>query len=214
MEGCDEEVRSLRPICGLALTLCLFGDAALAETPAVEPAWRQSPPEGVAVGDLVFRRGQGMWTPYFINMSTREKRFSHVGIVARVGGGTADILHSDAHETTGIGCVRVEDWCGFYSNTLECAVYRYAGPNAATVIPKFVAKGREKLGVPFDSAFDLSTDDRLYCTEFIRYAVNEAVGKSLINPVAINGQAFIPLDEVYRKDFEKVYDSKAPAPAP
>ena len=182
MEGCDEEVRSLRPICGLALTLCLFGGAAQAETPAVEPAWRQSPPEGVAVGDLVFRRGQGMWTPYFINMSTREKRFSHVGIVARVGGGTADILHSDAHETTGIGCVRVEDWRGFYSNTLECAVYRYAGPNAAT--------------------------------EFIRYAVNEAVGKSLINPVAINGQAFIPLDEVYRKDFKKVYDSKAPAPAP
>lgn len=211
MEGCDEEVRSLRPICGLALTLCLFGGAARAEAPAGEPAWRQSPPKGVAVGDLVFRRGQGMWTRYFINMSTREKRFSHVGIVTQVTNDTAKILHADAHETTGIGCVRIEDWCGFYSNTLDCAVYRYCGPDAEAVIPRIVTKGKEKLGVPFDSAFDLATEDRLYCTEFVRAAVNGAAGRELIKPVKISGISFIPLDEVYRQDVRLVFDAKRAA---
>ena len=181
---------------------------------AEEQTWREAPPKVVAVGDLVFRHGQGTWTSYFINASRREKRFSHVGIVVRTGNGTADILHSDADDSTGIGCVRIQDWKGFYANTLECAVFRYSGLDAATVIPRIVSKGLEKLGVPFDPSFDLATEDRLYCTEFIRYAVNSATGRSLINPVRVNDAVFIPLDEIYKVDFTRVYDSATPSDTP
>ena len=47
-------------------------------------SWMSEPPVELRKGDLVFRRGQGFWTKYFVDVSTREKRFSHVGVVWKV----------------------------------------------------------------------------------------------------------------------------------
>ncbi len=169
--------------------------------------WRQSPPMGVAVGDLVFRKGHGLWTAYFIGMSTREKRFSHVGIVASVEGGRVSIVHSEAGELTGVGAVKEDDWSLFFGDALEGAVYRYSGPHADA--PSLIAEeARKMIGIPFDSAFDMSETNRLYCTEFARIAVNGALGEDLICHTTVNGRDFITLDDMYERDFVKSWDSE------
>lgn len=177
----------------------------MSDETAGESAWRQSPPEGIAAGDLVFRVGHGIWTRYFIGISSREKRFSHVGIVSRADGNGVVILHADADDTTGVGMVREQDWGGFLAEALECAVYRFTGDGDPL---RFIETGRIKLGVPFDPSFDMSDDGRLYCTEFVRYAINSALDRELIGFTLVNGHPFIALDDIYSSEFIKIWDSK------
>lgn len=174
---------------------------------AVDFGWKSSPPAGVKVGDVVFRKGSGMWTRYFIGASSREKRFSHVGIVVSVEP-TALILHADGNDRTGVGKVRTEQWEDFFSIASECAVYRYSGDEETA--RSFARGGLRRLDVPFDPAFDMSSTNALYCTELIREVVNEAVGSELIGFTILKGHRIIAIDDVYHKGFVKVFDSHVP----
>ena len=183
----------------------LLLSASVTAEEAVGLWWKEVPPVGIRVGDLVFRRGHGLWTQYFIRASSREKRFSHVGIVVRVCPSVL-LLHSDANDITGVGKVRVEEWNGFFNDALECAVYRYSGPMKTA--ETFASRGLARLGVPFDSAFDMSSTNALYCTELVREVVNEAVGTNVVGFTVLKGRRIIAIDDVYRGCFYKVFDSR------
>ena len=166
--------------------------------------WQVSPPEQIRVGDIAVRKGHGTWTQYFINCSSREKRFSHVGIV--VSNGTQCIIvHSEANEWTGIGSVRLGSWQEFYADALECAVFRYTGPDSIT--KKFAKKGMEMIGVPFDNAFDMEDTNRLYCTEFVRMVINDTLKTNLVGWTSVCNKRVIALDDIYKNGFERVFDS-------
>ena len=167
--------------------------------------WKKTPPRGLKVGDLVFRKGRGIWTQYFIRASSRDPRFSHVGIVVQTSP-SALILHSDGNELTGVGKVRTEDWEDFFDIAYECAVYRYAGSDETA--RAFASHGLRRLGVPFDPAFNMSSTNALYCTELIREVVNEAAGTNVIGFTVLKGQRIIALDDIYHEGFVKVFDSK------
>ena len=171
---------------------------------AVGFEWKRTPPPGLKAGDLVFRKGAGLWTRHFINASTREKRFSHVGIVVRTTP-SAIILHADGNDLTGVGNVRTEDWPGFFEIASECAIYRYAGSKETA--RAFASQGLRRLGVPFDPAFDMSSTNALYCTELIREVVNEAAGTNVIEYTVLCGYPIIAIDDIYHKGFVKVFDS-------
>lgn len=167
--------------------------------------WASRAPVALRCGDLVFRRGHGLWTKYFINCSSREKRFSHVGIVS-VTGDEPVLIHADADERTGRGFVHTEGWRSFFAEALECAVFRFDGE--ASTASNIVEKARARLGVKFDSAFDLSETNRLYCSEMVRIAVNEAVGTNLVGFTEICGRKVVAIDDLYRRGFRRIYDSK------
>ena len=171
----------------------------------VHASWKAAPPPGVKVGDLVFRRGRGMWTQYFINVSTREKRFSHVGIVVS-NVAECVIVHSEGNDRTGNGHVRLQEWSGFFSNAVEAAVFRYEGGEEATAL--FAERGMAFLGVPFDPAFDMEDSSRLYCTEFVRNVVNGVLGRDLIGWTQVGRNRVIAVDDVYRREFRRVFDSR------
>ena len=124
----------------LLSSISAAGDVAVCE-------WENLPPVQLAIGDLVFRRGCGAWTSFFINASTRERRFSHVGIVAEIRN-EVSLIHADADEHTGDGRVRVEDWRGFFEDALECAVFRFDGDSS--VATNIVLNAKRRLGVKFD----------------------------------------------------------------
>lgn len=167
--------------------------------------WRDFPPVHLETGDLVFRRGQGMWTRFFINASSREKRFSHVGLV--VSNETeAVIIHADADDSTGIGQVRLQDWRGFFSNALECAVYRRSSQK--TNPQKYAVVAMKYIGVPFDSSFDTSNTNRLYCTELIKTVIDQVEGQYYIGNTKGFGHYFIAIDDLYHKGFLKIFDSE------
>ena len=166
--------------------------------------WKTLLPLEIRVGDVVVRKGHGTWTQYFINCSSREKRFSHVGIVVS-NEAQCTIVHSDANEWTGIGAVRLESWHGFYADALECAVFRYIGSENAA--KRFATRGMELLGVPFDSAFDMEDTNRLYCTEFVRTVINNTLKTNLVGWTSVCNKRVVALDDIYRNGFKRVFDS-------
>jgi hypothetical protein len=169
--------------------------------------WQAAPSIEISVGDIVVRKGYGAWTHYFINCSSREKRFSHVGIVSEVGNEVV-LIHADADERTGDGCVRVEGWRGFFADALECAVFRFDGDSS--VASNIAINAKRRLGVKFDSAFDMSETNRLYCSEMVRLAINEAAGTNLVGFTKVCGRNVVAIDDLYRNGFRRVYDSHHP----
>lgn len=167
-------------------------------------SWKVKAPIALELGDLVFRRGQGAWTHFFVNASSREKRFSHVGIVSGVGD-EINLIHADADEYTGRGCVHTEKWNGFFENALECAVFRYEGDSV--VASNMVVNAKRRLGVEFDSLFDMSETNKLYCSEMVRIVVNEASKTNLVGYSEICGRKVVALDDLYRTGFIRIYDS-------
>lgn len=167
--------------------------------------WKQNPPAGVTAGDIVFRRGHGIWTSFFVNASQREKRFSHVGIAATNGAGRIVIIHSEANDL-GLGRVREGSWHSFFKEATEAAVYRctVVGVDPTDV----VAEARRRIGVRFDNEFDATTTNKLYCSELVMLAVNLAAGRELIRPTFRSGKTIVGLDDIYREGFMKIYDSR------
>ncbi|TLU88077.1 MAG: hypothetical protein FDX30_01165 [Chlorobium sp.] len=146
-------------------------------------------------GDLVFRYGNGFWSPYFRNVSTLQKRFSHTGIVF-FRNGRPWVVHSDAHSLTGVGQVRLEPLESFLADASDFAFYRLDAPQS---VRKHIATvAFSYLGRPFDPSFDLHDPSKLYCSELVMHAVNEAAGKELIKPSVIHGETVVAIDDCYR----------------
>ena len=169
--------------------------------------WKNLPQMQLSIGDLVFRRGRGVWTSFFVNASSRERRFSHVGVVAEIGNDVV-LIHADADDRTGVGCVRVEGWRGFFADALEGAVFRFDGDSS--IASNIVINAKRRLGVKFDSAFDMSETNRLYCSEMVRLAINEAVGTNLVGFTKVCGHNVVAIDDLYRNGFRRIYDSHHP----
>ena len=194
-----------------ATFVALLSAAAFAEPGRARPVpgpWRERAPEGVRRGDLALRLGSGTWTRYFRQTSTRDPRFSHAGIVV-ADAPDAWVVHSEANETTGAGGVRRQDWRGFCEPALDCAVWRLTDdPEAAERIAR---AAEARLGVPFDVEFDLSETNSLYCTEFVRAVVNEALGEERIGTTRARGLLFVAVDDCYPAGGTLVFDARTNA---
>ena len=164
--------------------------------------WRKCSPVETQPGDLVFRRDNGVWSWIFIQASKREKRFSHVGIVLN-GGRSPVIVHADASELTGIGCVRKQNWAGFFSESVDGALYRYDG--VRDVRERIASEACKRLCVPFDTGFDMSNTNKLYCSELIRESVNGATADEVIGyTIVANHKAMVSIDDCYYTNMIKV----------
>lgn len=145
-------------------------------------------------GDIVLRYGGGLWSPFFRDISRRDKRFSHAGILVRENGEIC-VVHASAADLTGIGSVSCESLETFLTTAADYAVYRLA--ISEPVKRRIAANARNYLGSSFDSSFDLSDKERLYCTELVMQAVNEAAGFAVIRPTVTNGIAVVAPDNCY-----------------
>lgn len=164
--------------------------------------WRRIPQLTVENGDLVFRRDNGVWSKIFINASTRERRFSHAGIVT-ITNGCIKIIHADANERTGIGCVRSEGWSGFFSESSDGAVFRYNGDDA--IRNRIADEAKKRLNVPFDTGFDMTQTNKLYCSELVRESVNAAAGRQIIGCTMLSvDKGFVAVDDCYRSEMRMI----------
>ena len=170
--------------------------------------WRDAPPAGIRAGDIAFRSGNGPWTRFFVGASSRDKRFSHVGIVVPAPGCGVAIVHSEAGDFSGKGNVRADSWKVFFDGATDGAVYRPVFSDGAP--ESIVSCAMSRMGVVFDKDFDLSDTNRLYCSEFVREAVNEAAGRKLIGTTRVNGRDIVAIDDIYCEGFEKVFDFQRP----
>ena len=194
----------------LALAAAVMA-AALAPGKGGAPSapWQKSAPVEIKRGDIVLRRGDGLWTQWFVDASTREKLYSHVGI-AVTDGKAPMVVHSEADDMGADGRVKRDRWSVFQAGSFAAAAYRISDDPA---LRERIAQAAERrLGMPFDPSFSLADTNRLYCSQFVRDAVNEAAGREVIGVTMQGGVAIVAVDDCYA-NARKIFSAGAP-PAP
>lgn len=153
-------------------------------------------------GDLVYRLGNGFYSAYFQDFSQREKRFSHTGILVAAGNGDSlYVIHAEADDITGRGCVRRERLTEFLRGASDFAVYRLRDDSLTRERIAHFALNFHHRQTPFDLSFDAEDSTAVYCTELILYCVNGATGHTVIRPrTSVQGKNYIAIDDTYLSD--------------
>lgn len=187
-------MRLTGPMAAAAVALALAGpgSARLPQAPApvdlldsiALSGWQ----EKLRLGDLVFRRGNGMWSGYFAGASGDDGYFSHVGVL--VGGtGQWQVIHTEADDRTGIGGVRTDSLDHFLSEAHGVAVVRpRLDAGLATQAAELAQQPRWQ-AIPFDARFRLDDEGRaMYCTEWVQALVLAATGEDIARPRSYFGR--------------------------
>ena len=202
-----ESVKSFSEMCNLPEPISSMGAVSSANHPMVVDGF----PGMIRRGDMIFRAGNGIGSDVFYRASTREKRFTHVGIVVSDGEAARMIDFSAQDVEWHIKAMRVPV-CEIMDDASDLAVYRYIGPDADKVREQIAWAAEKRIGIPFDPAFDLKTKDRLYCTEMVRDCVNEAAGHEVIGVSRKGDFEYVAIDDCYRNEMIKVWDCRDAKP--
>jgi uncharacterized protein YycO len=130
--------------------------------------------ETLRSGDILFRRGPSVESQAVMTMDGGST-FSHVGIVSKENGATL-IVHvvpgEDAPDVTRVE--PIEEYLRS-DRALAASAFRVVTdrPSQIETAVQF-ARDYAQRRVPFDSNFDLSSDDALYCTELVWRAYKKA----------------------------------------
>jgi len=131
-------------------------------------------------GDLVFRRGKSL-SSYAVFMTDAHSNFSHVGMIVHENG-CPFIIHAVPDESKGPEYVKKELPKDFFSfkRCSSGALYRVRCDTKTKEKAAETAHNFYEKAIEFDHAFDLSDQEKLYCTELVYNAFFEA-GFNLTN---------------------------------
>lgn len=150
-------------------------------------------------GDLAVRRGDDMTSYMLSRLNRQDKSYSHCGLVV-VEDGQPYVYHCIGGEDNPDEKMKRETAQQWFSpaNNHAFAVYRYDMQDSTNC--KLVAEFHRlyKSELMFDMAFDMSTDDRQYCSEMIYKALIRVTADSNYVPTSANyGRMFVGIDNLY-----------------
>ena len=153
--------------------------------------------DSLKTGDLVFRRQSGLISELARQLSPREQRFSHVGVVL-VNDHGVEVVHAVSDEARGFDGVVIENLNAFIEESSDWSFYRL--PLSANQRGRVAASARDaaRIQTPFDDDFDLTSNDRLYCTEFVAKVFSAVLNQQLFETsFAPGGRPYLPVDALY-----------------
>lgn len=154
----------------------------------------------VQEGDIICRLGDRIWSLYFKDLSPRDKRFSHLGIIHIVDNEIM-VINAEGISFDGQDKVCAEALPRFIKPASMLGVYRLQGVDGN----KISKEALKMLGRPFDWAFDHSNSEKIYCTELLYVALQEAAPEIELQTAKIFGKDIIPLEAISSSpDFTEV----------
>jgi hypothetical protein len=163
------------------------------------------PTELIQSGDLIFRDGRGIISKTFKSFSIKDPRFSHVGFIHKESG-CVFVYHIIGDAQNKNDNMRKELLSNFISplQANAFAIYR------SNLNPKKIDSLSGVLfnkKIQFDSSFDLKTDDKMYCTEFVYKVLSIVSGQNNFIPLnTVSGKEFVACDNIYlSSNMENIY---------
>lgn len=150
-------------------------------------------------GDLVMRNGIDVTSELLRQMNQTNKTYSHCGLVV-VENGYPFVYHSIGGEDNPDAKLRRDSASFFFSpyNNFRFGIARYDISNSVKDQMKNIVWDYYKKGVCFDMDFDLKTDDKLYCAEFVYKTMKRATGNdTFITPTKILNYTFVGIDDLF-----------------
>jgi hypothetical protein len=182
-------------------TLISTKEDSLKEIKKIESAFKKidSAKVLIATGDLVVRTGNDFTSESLRSLNQRDKTYSHCGI-ASIENDTLFVYHALGGEWNPDQKIRrdvFETFAEPYSNR-GIGIYRFQFTAAEIRNLMITVKQLHHLGIMFDMKFDLQTNDRMYCAEFVYKAyVMGTKGKLQFNNSHIGKFAFIGVDDLF-----------------
>lgn len=161
--------------CVLAITCAILSGPLVSRSSATSI---HSDYSRLRTGDIVFLRGRSWRSRVVLLLEGRRAEFSHVGLVTIIRGRPFVIDAAPGpfyNRRTGSVALRpLEDFLSPVKVS-EGAVYRLDPflPQVAALAAK-IARHYAAQSIPFDDQFDLSLQDRLYCTELVWASYRDA----------------------------------------
>jgi hypothetical protein len=136
-------------------------------------------------GDIICRLGDRLWSYYFKDMSPVDKRFSHLGII-RINDNKITVIHAEGRAIQGKDFVNEVDLDEFLEIAKAVGVYRINDYDGKIIS----SAAMEYTGYPFDWKFDLTDENKIYCTELL-YVILQKIAPE------------IELQRIFQKELKK-----------
>ena len=157
----------------------------------------------VESGDLILRTGKDYTSELIKNISQKDKTFSHCGI-ASWENDTLFVYHALGGEFNPDQKLRRDPFmlfCNPYENR-GFGVYRYKINKNQEKSMIAIARKYYQEGVKFDMQFDLATDDRMYCSEFVYKTIKKATHDSVaLGTTTLHHIQFVAVDNLFVNRF-------------
>jgi Permuted papain-like amidase enzyme, YaeF/YiiX, C92 family len=150
-------------------------------------------------GDLALRLGEGADSYMLAQMNRKNKSFSHCGLVM-VENGYPFVYHSIGGEDNPDQRLRRDSANFFFTpqHNMSIAIVRYDLAVDKINELEHVVAAYYKQRPKFDMKFDISTDDKLYCAEFIYKALNKAAHDTgYIRTSLLLGHSVVSIDDLF-----------------
>jgi hypothetical protein len=147
-------------------------------------------------GDLIFRQGKGLWSPYFAGVNSRTG-FSHLGVLMNEGS-EFYVLHADAEDLTLKGGAQKTALSSFIEDALHVEIRRNLMPQEAKDEFLWQLDTMVRNGILFDDRFDLEDEgSRVYCTEFVWIAAQRAGILDFGEVIRLAGREVVLVDSFF-----------------
>jgi hypothetical protein len=148
-------------------------------------------------GYIVLRSGNGADSYLLSRMNQKDKTYSHCGIVM-IEHGYPFVYHSIGGEDNPDERLR-RDSAQYFFSTMHnkgFAVVQYDYDTATIENIRHIVSSYYSRRPRFDLKFDLQTDDKLYCSEFVYKVLNQAI-PGYISPTTCLGRTFVGIDDLF-----------------
>jgi hypothetical protein len=153
----------------------------------------------IGQGDMILRTGNDFTSESLRRLSTQDKTYSHCGI-ASIENDTVFVYHSLGGEWNPDQKLRrdlLERFCSPAGNH-GFGIFTFNFSDIQKHDLDSVVRSWYRKGVMFDMNFDLTTDDRMYCAEFVSKAINIATNKQVLFPTTtINKFEYVAIDNLF-----------------
>jgi len=150
-------------------------------------------------GDMITRTGADFTSESLRNLNQRDQTYSHCGI-ASIENDTIFVYHAlggDFNPDQKILRQPIEVFAQPGDNR-GFGIFRFQLSGSETDSVLATAKGLFQAGIMFDLQFNLATDNRMYCAEYIYKSYFWGTGKKLIFPIShIKDFTFIGVDDLF-----------------
>lgn len=150
-------------------------------------------------GDLALRTGADATSVMLRQMNMSDKTYSHCGIVM-LENGYPFVYHSIGGEDNPDAKLRRDSASVFFTpvSNERLGVARLDVSQQQVEKLRTVAHRYWQAGIPFDLDFDILSDDRLYCAEFVYKAVREATADTgYFNVTHLLERTYVGVDNLY-----------------
>jgi Permuted papain-like amidase enzyme, YaeF/YiiX, C92 family len=159
----------------------------------------ESAKKTITTGDLIVRTGNDFTSESLRSLNRRDKTYSHCGI-ASIENDSLFVYHALGGEWNPDQKIRRDAFEIFAEpfGNRGIGIYRY--PISKNEIKDLIVtvKKLHQIGIMFDMKFDLETNDRMYCAEFVyKSYVMGTDGKLQFNTSHIGQFAFIGVDDLF-----------------